>query len=288
MALAHAHARVAELLRSPAAGAYASDVHVLRETNNVGGAHINMELPLALQKRVFNVTQKDFTGNARQLSLGSERGYEADATALFFAPGSIQIIGARSDDMICAIIHRICEILRAIGHAPYILYLSIDNKVVKGNVGFAIKLECIHQSLPGFATSYVPQSFPGLICVYQDVERVVTITMFESGRIMALGIQNMQEISEIYLRVISMVTQHRAPAQPLGARPRSRVRTTGAETEVRVTTKKIGLAIQAHLAANPGDMSSASLQQTIDRVVARVLAEAAASRGTKRTLVAAY
>jgi hypothetical protein len=35
-------------------------------------------------------------------------------------------------------------------------------------------------------------------------------------------------------------------------------------------------------------MSSASLQQTIDRVVARVLAEAAASRGTKRTLVAAY
>ena len=217
--LARAHVLAARL-QSPPAGAYAGNTAVLHETNNVGGTNVCMPLPLELLVALFNVTRKDFTGLIRQLSAGSEPRYATNATALFFTPGSIEIMGARSADSVRVFIHLICRVLRANGHAPYAAYTSIDNKVVSGNLGFPVQLHLIHNNLPGFATSYSPRVFPGLVCTYQDETRVVTITIFDTGRIMALGISDMLIVNSIYMELVAAATSFRTPPRPRVVRRR--------------------------------------------------------------------
>lgn len=265
MALAHAHARVAALLRSPPAGPYASNVVMLRETNNVGGSNINMPLPLDLQKRMFDVTCKDFTGNARQLAIGTDPACQAGATALFFAPGSIQIMGARSKYVIAIMLHRICALLRECGHAPFILYMSVDNLVARGHVGFQIDLARAHNALPGFATSYAPLVFPGLVCTYQDTVRVVTFVMFKSGSVMALGIQDLRPVNAIYLQLIGMARQfaQNTPTRVRGARRQAEQTRANSDREI---AKAISRAVESQLLCNPNMMSSDQLRQQLEQI----------------------
>lgn len=262
MALAHAHARVAALLRSPPAGPYASNVVMLRETNNVGGSNINMPLPLDLQKRIFGVTCKDFTGNARQLAIGTDPACQAGATALFFAPGSIQIMGARNKNVVAIIMHRICALLREWGHAPFILYMSIDNLVARGHVGFKIDLTRAHNALPGFATSYAPQSFPGLVCTYQDTVRVVTFVMFKTGSVTALGIQDPRPVNAIYMQLLGMARQFEdVPTRTRGAR-----RQGPHANSDREIAKVISRAIESQLLCNPDMLSSDQLREQLEQI----------------------
>lgn len=279
MALAHAHRRVASLLQPPPAGPYASNVAVLRESNNVGGSNINMQLPLELQKEVFDVTCKDFTGNTRQVALGTDANSQLNATVLFFEPGSIQIVGARSKSAIMLVIHRICEILRARGHSPFMLYVSIDNTVVRGNVGFKVNLARAHGALPGFDTTYSPAHFPGLVCTYQDTVRVVTFVMFESGRVMALGIQDLMPVNAIYMQLIAM--SHQFAADPVAGprRAQPRVDRTRVDQD-RAIAKAISAAVRNRQIADPALVTSEELLQQLATIAST------ARRGVKRTATA--
>lgn len=281
MALAHAHARIATLLHSPPAGPFASNVAVLRETNNVGGSNINMKLPLELQKRVFDVTCKDFTGNARQLAVGTDPACQAGATALFFAPGSIQITGARSKNVIAIMLHRICALLRECGHAPFILYMSIDNTVARGDVGCKIDLARAHHSLPGFATAFSPLSFPGLVCTYQDTVRVVTFVLFKTGRVMALGIQDLRPVNTIYLRLIGMARQFAVN----DARGRRHIDRAQANAD-REIAKAISRAVENQLLSNPTMMSSEQLLQQLQQIASE--AQPVPAVGAKRAAPTRY
>ena len=205
-----AHRHVARALHSPAAGSFASQFAVLCEQNNVGGANLGLPLTLEIKRSLFYTTCKDFTGEIRQLGVGRDPRYEVSATGLFFTPGSVQIMGARSDDAVRIMIHKICQVLRENGHSPSILFLSIDNKVASGLLGCNIHLERLHRNLPGFSTVYEPDKFPGIICTYQAEGRVVTFMVFENGKVMGLGIQDMLVANAIYIRLLAMVREFRA------------------------------------------------------------------------------
>jgi TATA-box binding protein (TBP) (component of TFIID and TFIIIB) len=284
-ALACARARVAALLRSPPAGPFASNVSAIVETNNVGGSHVGMELPIGLQTRLFRVTQKDFTGTIRQLALGYDPRYTVDATALFFTPGSVQIMGARSADAIRLFIHHICAVLRADGHAPRVQYTSIDNKVVKVRIGFCLDLQRMNGQLHGFATTLSPK-FPGLVCTYQSENRIVTFSVFDTGKVMMLGIQDMMLINKIYMRLMAMATQFRVAARAAGSSGRgSTVMSTSAgprapasKVSMREIVGKISLAVQAALETNQGAMASGNLGSILDDVVTSVVGQPSRKR----------
>ena len=193
---------VGEWFTSPVAGPYASDVPVLKGENNVGGANIGIPLPHSIQRYVLEVTEKDFTGLIRQLQVGENVDFCGSATSLTFNTGSIEIMGARSADLVRLVIHKLCELFEKYGLCPDICYMSIDNKVTSGALGYCVSMERIHKSLPGFETTYEPADFPGIICTYNHPSRrVVTFLVFEKGRVMALGIDDIYEASKIFLRL---------------------------------------------------------------------------------------
>lgn len=252
-----ARAHVAAALRSPAAGPFASEFAVLCEQNNVGGANLGLLLTPEIKRGIFCTTCKDFTGEIRQLAVGFSPRYEVSATGLFFTPGSVQIMGARSDDAVRLMIHKICQVLRAHGHAPRILFLSVDNKVASGLLGCSIHLEWLHRNLPGFSTVYDPDKFPGIICTYQDAGRVVTFMVFENGKVMGLGIQDMVVANSIYIQLLAMVREFRAKAsvEPRRNKSTERIarqlnvdRRAGASSVKRATS--IARAVQAMLEEN--------------------------------------
>lgn len=291
---------VAQYFRSPPAGPYASDAPVLKGENNVGGANIGIPLPQAVQRELLEVTEKDFTGNIRQLQVGENPQYAGNATSLTFNTGSIEVMGARSPDLVRIVIHKLCEHFERCGLEPDICYMSIDNKVTSGSLGYCVAMERMHRSLPGFETMYVPEDFPGIVCTYQHPNRrVVTFLVFEKGRVMALGIEDMYEASEIFLRLRMMCKDFERDATSIQARNASAERCARLMNEERkrgpgrgvmARSKKIDNAVKEFLEENRDRMDdtdfAARLSKHLEGLVEKVADDAPASGARKRAKVA--
>lgn len=204
-----ARAYVAAHMPPQPAGVFASSVPLLRVENNVGGTQLCMSLPRALQQRLFSLKCKHFNGASACIGCGRPDDPSTRATALMFAPGSVQIVGAPSVHVLRLLLHKICDVLRAAGHKPHMLFVSIDNRVATGSLGFPVALERMHHCMDGFVTSYEPSLFPGMICMHQQHSQQIVTTLFEGGNVTALGITSLRRASELFLEVAAMARAHR-------------------------------------------------------------------------------
>jgi TATA-box binding protein (TBP) (component of TFIID and TFIIIB) len=256
--LTAAHKLVAALFAPPPAGPYASDIRVLMQVNTVGGANVGMRLTSEVQREVLFVTEKEFTGTIRQLSNGEDPEYAGHITGLFFRPGSIEAMGGPSPEFVRLTIHQICRRLRLFGHSPSIRYMSIDNRVTTGNLGSYVALERLQGNLPGFSTKYDPECFPGVICTYVDTHRVVTFLIFENGKVMGLGSNDLMKTNQIYLTLVAMIQSYLADSSLEHQRNKSLERKARKENEkkarlgrgVFAKAQAIALEVQQFLEAN--------------------------------------
>lgn len=279
---------VAQLFHSPPAGPYASSSPVLKGENNVGGANIGIDLPRSVQRDVLEVTEKDFTGLIRQLQVGENPDYCGNATSLTFNTGSIEIMGARSADLVRLVIHLLCERFEGRGLRPDICYMSIDNKVTSGSLGYCVAMERVHKSLSGFETMYEPDSFPGIICTYKDpVKRVVTFLVFERGSAMALGIDDMYEASEIFMRLRMMCKdfqrdpasiQQRNASAERSARLLNEERKRGSGKGVVERTERIDKAIKKFLEKHRDELGDTDFSSELNANLEKIYT----SVGTKK------
>lgn len=280
----YARAVCARLLHSPPAGCYASSILVLKEENNVGGSNVCMPLPLDVQQRVFDVTVKNFTGTIRQLSLGVTPEYQIRATGLFFSTGSLEVIGARSADAMRRFNQCLRDRLEEFGYSPRIVYLSLDNKVASGQLGFSVALERMHENLPGFDTTYLPDKFPGCICAYFDFVRAefITFLVFEEGKVMALGIENIDAANRVFIRLVTMCEQFRVAPTSIRQRRKSLERVARLENEQQRgrkkgefrDAKKIGKRVTEFLDANRSRMHDTAFQASLKRTIAELVRSA--------------
>lgn len=206
--LAQAAAYAARHMPPQAAGIFACDVPLLRVENNVGGTHIGIPLPRALQRRIFSLRNKNFNGASA--CLGSDDAH-THGTALLFEPGSIVIVGVPTAPALRLLVHKLCDVLRAVGQRPHILFVSIDNRVATGRLGFPVALERMHRCMEGFVTTYQPDLFPGMICMRQAYREQIVMTLFESGNVTALGIRSIHSGGLVFRQVATMAAANRAP-----------------------------------------------------------------------------
>lgn len=269
--LAAAHKIVAERFKPTPAGPYAGDIRVLMEVNNVGGANIGMTLTAEVQRAVMQVTVKEFTGNIRQLASGENPEFAGHATGLFFRPGSIEVMGARSPDLVRLLIHQICRRLREFGYSPSIVFMSIDNRVTTGNLGSYVALERVNDNLPGFSTKYDPTCFPGVICTYTDTHKVVTFLVFENGKVMGLGINDLYTANLIYLTLVAVIQRYRADSSLEHQRNKSFERKARKDNEavarvgrgMYARAQAIGLEVQQFLEANRSSIGTTDFAVTL-------------------------
>lgn len=213
VALAEAHNFVRATMRPQEAGVFSSSVPLLAVENTVGGTQLCMVLPRALQQKVVALITKHFNGASACLGCGTPDDQELRATALIFEPGSVQFVGAPGVSALHLLIHKLCDTLRANGHRPHILFVSIDNRVATGKIGFPIALERMYGSIDGFVTSYAPILFPGMICGSQRPGEKIVMTLFEGGKVTALGITSLKVASEVFLQMAMMARMYEvAPA----------------------------------------------------------------------------
>jgi TATA-box binding protein (TBP) (component of TFIID and TFIIIB) len=202
-------------------------VRALRMENNVGGAHVCIPLPPPVQQMVSPTTHKRFNGASTCLMCGSHYGVEVRATALIFRPGSIQIVGASTLHGLRLLLHVYCDKLRAIGLRPHLLFISIDNIVATGSLGFSVSVEQLHGCMPGFITAYSPILFPGLVCMCYLTEPRLSLTLFEGGTCTVLGINNMPDALRAYFLLAQFAAKRKT------ALPTSSVRKRSHEREAR-------------------------------------------------------
>lgn len=285
----------AHLLPLPA-GPFAGAIRVLAEVNNVGGANIGLELDKPMLRQVMYVTTKRFTGSSRQLGCGELPDYQINATALHFKPGSVEIIGAPSAPAVRLFIHELVRRLRRHGYTPRICWMSIDNKVVTGYVGQCVALERIEGRLPGFETEYAPGSFPGMICTHQHVDGDLTFMLFEDGKVVALGIRDMRQANELYLRFLAMMpgygtdfvskTQTNKSQERIARRAseqRQRAASAGGDVVDYDTAMRISMRVQDYLAEARSLAQDTAHATTLRTEMERIIAEET-QRGTKRPL----
>ena len=203
--------RVALHLHSPPAGAYASAYSLLVEENSVGGTNMGCRLDLRAMLEAFpEVVIKKFTGLI--VRVGVQIGASTvEATALCFEPGSIVIIGARNSEHMRLTMDTLADLLRACGHDVRMSYISLDNKVAGGALGFFVRLEMLHDQLPGFETVYEPLLFPGVVCLYiQPDGPPCTMVVFENGKVQVLGIDDVAVAQERFIVLCTLASQFAA------------------------------------------------------------------------------
>lgn len=298
-----AHAYAAAHMPPQPAGVFSSNVPLLRVENNVGGTQVCMRLPRALQQRLFVLKCKRFNGASACLGAGDPDDPAVRATALIFAPGSVQIVGAPSVHVLRLLLHKICDVLRGAGHRPHMLFVSIDNRVATGGLGFPVALERMHHCMEGFVTTYEPRLFPGMICMHQAHGEQIVMTLFEGGNVTALGIKSLRRTSELFLSVYAMACAHRTAAsvnhqkRKSGER-RARLASEDMACEVdaarsegkRRASKLIVAEMRAFVAANAARMLdpgfSRQMQQHVDAIVSRVVAKEDARAKRRRVRIA--
>ncbi len=195
-------------LHSPAAGRLASGRMDMRVANTVGGIGIGvlMDAQVTGQNILANA-KKDFTGIICQMSAGQG----ADVlyvSALIFVPGSIQFMGARTADAIRLAAHELIGHLRRNRIMAHIMHFSIDNRVMTSSLEFSVDLAALHGNMPGYLTSYCPDLFPGLVCG-SLTEDVVTFMIFEGGKVMALGVNDVERIKDKFWEIYAIAQQHK-------------------------------------------------------------------------------
>lgn len=185
------------------AGRFAANVKLLSVSNAVGGANLGIEMSETVLRKVLpTVTKKNFTGLITALGMGTGAS-RMTFTVLWFDPGSIQLVGAHNADTIRLAVQHIVRLFRSYGYPASIRYISIDNRVAQGEM-FPIALEKLDGNLPGYDTTYIPGSFPGLVCEHKKGK--ATFMVFARGRTMALGISDIEEATRQYLAIAAVAS----------------------------------------------------------------------------------
>lgn len=205
--LQNALAYVRAHMPPPPAGPFGSAIPLLRVENNVGGTHFCIEFTKPVQHLIV-LTRKHFNGDSGCLGMGDPDDASCRATSLVFSPGSVQIVGAPSHFVLKLLLHKLGDVLRASGYKPHMLFVSIDNRVATGLLGFPVKLETMHDSIPDFVTSYTPELFPGMICMHQRHAQQMVFTIFGGGKVTALGIQSLELAGELFLKLAMLAKMH--------------------------------------------------------------------------------
>ncbi len=183
----------------------------MRTANTVGGISIGHPMDAQATNANFLANaKKDFTGRIGQLSAG-EGPDILYVSALIFVPGSIQFMGARTADAIRVTAHEMVGRLRRNGLPAEICHFSIDNRVMTSSLEITVDLAGLHMNMPGYLTSYCPDLFPGLVCGSLS-EDVVTFMIFEGGKVMALGVNDVERIKEKFWEIYAMAQRHKIDA----------------------------------------------------------------------------
>ena len=293
--LADAEAYVARHLPAQPAGVFSSTVPLLEVQNTVGGTQLCMQLPRSLQERLFSLQCKHFNGSSACISCGQPDNQQLRATALIFDPGSVQIVGAAGASELRLIIHVLCDVLRADGHRPHILFVSIDNRVATGNLGFPVALERMNGYVTGFVSTYEPDLFPGMICMQQRHTQHFVMTVFERGKVTALGITSLQSASEAFLSLAAMASAYRAPLSVIGQKRKSDARAARVLTEKDVCasdhkivaakrnmSKKISSEMRSWTAKNAARLGEPGVWEELEQRLKVIISEAQAANNKRR------
>ncbi len=190
-------AKIAALIRSPPAGIYAEDVMLLEPVNYVGGATLGCPL---ISERLF----EQIPGlEGRQFTAVPVRISNPESTYLLFGGGKMRVSGGKSKSAFYLGLQQMRAFLARRGYMAHLYNVSLDNIVARCNVGVPLKIEEIELAikhnlspLQGFSM-YDPAMFSALIyrikfyCPITGNLICITITIFESGKIMVLGITDM-------------------------------------------------------------------------------------------------
>ena len=293
--LAHDHAYVAGAMRPQEAGVFSSGVPLLAVENTVGGTMLCMKLPRPLQQQLFSLTIKHFNGASACLGCGTPDDTQLRATALMFEPGSVQYVGAPGVYELHLLNHKVGDTLRASGHRPHILFVSIDNRVATGQIGFPIALERMHHSIEGFVTSYEPKLFPGMICMSQRQNEHIVMTLFEGGKVTALGITSLKVASDVFLQMAAIARAYRVSTSVTTQKRKSEARTARLTTETaactadqdratakRLTGKHVVAAMREVLARNAHRANDPTVWRDVQAEIDKRINDAVAQTGKRR------
>ena len=179
-------------------GRYAVPIKLLSMTNAVVGISIRRSLAGGVLASVIpDVTIKNFTGSISRIGIHKRGKSQATLTALWFGPGSVEMIGVRNPDTARLAAQIIRHKFLAAGYPEASLgYISVDNIVCKGRLPHPIKLENLIGNVPGYVDTYDPESLPGMVLAAKGRG---TFMLFHSGGISALGVSSIDEMQDEYV-----------------------------------------------------------------------------------------
>ena len=188
-------ANITSMIRDPPAGVYAGNTMAITPVNHVGGVSLCCPLPQeSILRSIPGLAPQQFTAVSVRIS-------QPEVTFLLFSGGNVRVTGAKSKSAFFLGIHQLRTFLASKGYAARIANVSLDNIVGRCTIGHTLKVEAIETAilqnmspLQGTAI-YEPELFSALIYRIRISNCKITITVFESGRIMVLGITDMKKAS---------------------------------------------------------------------------------------------
>lgn len=188
-------AAIAATIIDPPAGVYEGTTMAITPVNHVGGVSICCPLPQEkLLRTIPGLAPQQFT--AVSVRIG-----HPEVTFLLFDGGNVRVTGAKSMSAFFLGIHQLRTFLASRGYQARIANVSLDNIVGRCAIGHTLKVEAIETAIlqnnsPLQGTGiYEPDLFSALIYRIRLSNCKITITVFESGKIMVLGITNMEKAS---------------------------------------------------------------------------------------------
>ena len=163
--------------------------------NHVGGVSMCCPLPQEkLLRTIPGLAPQQFTAVSVRIA-------QPEVTFLLFDGGNVRVTGAKSMSAFFLGIHQLRTFLASRGYLAKIANVSLDNIVGRCAIGHTLRVEAIETAilqnnspLQGTAI-YEPDLFSALIYRIRLSNCKITITVFESGKIMVLGITNMKKAS---------------------------------------------------------------------------------------------
>lgn len=188
-------AAIAATIIDPPAGVYEGTTMAITPVNHVGGVSICCPLPQEkLLRTIPGLAPQQFT--AVSVRIG-----HPEVTFLLFDGGNVRVTGAKSMSAFFLGIHQLRNFLAFHGYQARVANVSLDNIVGRCAIGHTLKVEAIETAIlqnnsPLQGTGiYEPDLFSALIYRIRLSNCKITITVFESGKIMVLGITNMEKAS---------------------------------------------------------------------------------------------
>jgi len=188
-------AAIAANIIDPPAGVYEGTTMAITPVNHVGGVSICCPLPQdKLLRTIPGLAPQQFT--AVSVRIGNP-----EVTFLLFDGGNVRVTGAKSMSAFFLGIHQLRIFLASRGYQARIANVSLDNIVGRCAIGHTLKVEAIETAIlqnnsPLQGTGiYEPDLFSALIYRIRLSNCKITITVFDSGKIMVLGITDMKKAS---------------------------------------------------------------------------------------------